>query len=332
MGRFEPLYENRRRITEPLVRANDGFDEVSWDEAVKNLAGRIKGAKAGEVGLLLSSQSSNEALYVMKKLFKEGLKLSNIGLLSAAAPKVFTKAPGKLEDIAKSDIILLVGADPVNDQPVVSFAVKRAVDRGAKLIVVDDNKENGLAPFAFMAVNMAGIGKAAEVAARADSPFVLFGAGVTPAAAGELKKLEGKVGYVKVESGVNTAAAAAIGLSNGYNPSAVKLLYVALGEQEISDAELSKKIPKGAFVAVQASYASPLTERADLVLPAAIWSEQSGTLTNTEGRIQDVNKAVEPVGAAKADWEALQMLSAALGTKIAVSKAAVSAEVVQSLK
>jgi predicted molibdopterin-dependent oxidoreductase YjgC len=68
------------------------------------------------------------------------------------------------------------------------------------------------------------------------------------------------------------------------------------------------------------------------VLPAAIWSEQSGTLTNTEGRIQDVNKAVEPAVVTKADWETLQSLSAELGTKIAVSKDAVSAEVIQSLK
>jgi formate dehydrogenase major subunit len=332
MGRFELLYDNRRRITAPLLRANGGVEEISWDDAVKTLAGKIKEAKAGEVGLLVSSRCSNEALYVMKKLFKQELKVSNIGLLSPAAPKVFNKAPGTLEDIAKSDIILVVGADPVNDQPVASFIVRRAVDRGAKLIVVDDNKENGLAPFAFMAVDMAGIGKAAEIAARADNPFILYGAGVTPAAAAELKKLEETVRYVKVESGVNTAAAVAAGLNNGYNPSAVKLLYAVLGEQEISEDELSKRIPKGAFIAVQASYESPLTERADLVLPAAIWSEQSGTLTNTEGRIQDVNKAVEPAVVTKADWETLQSLSAELGTKIAVSKDAVSAEVIQSLK
>ncbi len=82
---------------------------------------------------------------------------------------------------------------------------------------------------------------------------------------------------------------------------------------------------------VQASYSSPLTERADLVLPAAIWSEQDSTLTNIEGRVQKITRAVEPVGQSKADWEALQMLSTALGKNIAVSADKVSTEVIGSL-
>jgi predicted molibdopterin-dependent oxidoreductase YjgC len=247
------------------------------------------------------------------------------------APRIFNKVQGKLEDIAKSDIIIVAGADPLNDQPVASFIIKRAVDKGARLIVVD-NKKNGLASFAFMNVNMADINKAIEVAKRANNPFILYGAGINKTAMAELKKLKNKANYIIIESGVNTVAAAALGLNNGYNPAGLKLLYVLMGEQNYKSDDLFKGVPKNAFIVAQASYLSPLTARADLVLPAAIWSEQNSSLTNIEGRIQNINKAVEPAGEAKPDWEALQLLSAELGKNIAMSIDKVSAEVTKSLK
>jgi len=74
-----------------------------------------------------------------------------------------------------------------------------------------------------------------------------------------------------------------------------------------------QKIAKDAFVIVQAGYASPLIDRADVVLPSAIWSERAGTLTNTEGAIQIANQAVEPAGEAKPDWEILLLLAGKLG-------------------
>ncbi len=331
MGRFEPLYDSRKRLTKPLLRTKEKSEEISWNKAIQTLAKQIGNLKAPEIGVLAGSYSSNEALYLIKKLFSRELQVSNIGLINAVAPRIFNKAQNKLEEIAKSDIILVVGSDPLNDQPVASFIIKRAVDKGARLIVVDD-KKNGLAPFAFMNIDMADISKAIEVARRANNPFILCGAGVTKTAMAELKKLEDKAKYIIVESGVNTKAAAALGLDNGYDPAALKLLYVLLGEQNYKGDDLIKGIPPTTFIVAQASYLSPLTEKADLVLPTAIWSEQASTLTNIEGRIQNINKAVEPLGEAKPDWEVLQLLSKKLGKDIAVSIDEVSAEVTKSLK
>ncbi len=331
MGRYEPLYDSRRRLTTPLLRTKGKFEEISWEEALQTLAKQIKTVKASEIGVLAGSYSSNEALYLIKKLFNENLKVSNIGLTNTLAPRIFDKGQSKLEDIAKSDVIFVVGCDPLNDQPVASFIIKRAIDKGAKLIVVDD-KKNGLAPFAFMNIAMADIGKAIEVAQRANNPFILYGAGINKTAIAQLKKLKDKANYIVVESGVNTKAAGALGLNNGYDPAGLKLLYVLMGEQNYKGDDLFKGVSKNAFIVAQASHLSLLTERADLVLPTAIWSEQNSSLTNIEGRIQKINKAVEPVGEAKPDWEALQLLSAELGKNIAVSIDKVSAEVTKSLK
>jgi NADH-quinone oxidoreductase subunit G len=52
---------------------------------------------------------------------------------------------------------------------------------------------------------------------------------------------------------------------------------------------------------------------ADLILPAAAWVEREGTFTNFEGRVQRFRTAVEPLGEARAEWEILGGLLAALG-------------------
>lgn len=49
------------------------------------------------------------------------------------------------------------------------------------------------------------------------------------------------------------------------------------------------------------------------VLPSAAWVEREGTFTNFEGRVQRFRTAVEPLGEALADWEAIGRVLGALG-------------------
>ncbi|MGC9976751.1 MAG: 2Fe-2S iron-sulfur cluster-binding protein, partial [Syntrophales bacterium] len=175
-GRFDPLYDERQRITSPMLRFRGKLEPVSWDEALQVVAEHVGKASAKDIGVLASTYSTNEALYLLAKLFRQELKVTNVGILNAVAPKLAGKEQGKLADITTSDVILVVGCDPLKDQPVSSFFVKRSVDKGARLIVVD-GKDNGLAPFAYMNLEMAEISKAVEIAERAANPTVLYGAG-----------------------------------------------------------------------------------------------------------------------------------------------------------
>ncbi|MGF7032200.1 assimilatory nitrate reductase catalytic subunit [Paenibacillus mucilaginosus] len=50
-------------------------------------------------------------------------------------------------------------------------------------------------------------------------------------------------------------------------------------------------------------FLSESAEFADVVLPTVTWSEDEGTVTNLEGRIIKINKAQEPLGESKPDWE-----------------------------
>jgi assimilatory nitrate reductase catalytic subunit len=68
------------------------------------------------------------------------------------------------------------------------------------------------------------------------------------------------------------------------------------------------------FLVVQDGFhPTPTSEFADLVLPAAIWGEKEGTYTNSERRVSKVNRAVDPPGEARADFDIFLDLTAALG-------------------
>jgi formate dehydrogenase major subunit len=330
-GRFDPLYDERKRVTGPMIRKSGKLQPASWDEALQAVAERIGSANSKEIGVLTSSNPTNEALYLLSKLFCQELKTTNVGLLNPVAPKLFEKSQGSLADITKSDVILVVGADPVKDQPVASFLIKRAVDKGARLIVAD-GEDNGLTAFAHMSLGMVDIGKAIEIAERAQQPIVLYGAGSTEQTTSALKKLQGKAAFVALELGVNTRAAVSFGFDNGFTPSAARVLYTVIGEQDWNGGDVLTKVDKTTFVIAQASFLSPLTNRADVVLPTAIWSERRGSITNTEGRIQKVNKAVEPKGEAKADWEIISLLAGKLGKKLGASLDEISTLAAQELK
>ena len=70
------------------------------------------------------------------------------------------------------------------------------------------------------------------------------------------------------------------------------------------------------FLVVQDGFhPTPTSALADLVLPAAIWGEKEGTYTNSERRVSKANKALEPPGEARSDFDIFLDLAARLGCR-----------------
>ncbi len=78
-----------------------------------------------------------------------------------------------------------------------------------------------------------------------------------------------------------------------------------LGADEIELAD-------GPFVIYQGSHGDRGAHRADIILPAAAYTEESGLFVNTEGRPQMALRAGFPPGEAKENWAILRALSAGL--------------------
>lgn len=60
-------------------------------------------------------------------------------------------------------------------------------------------------------------------------------------------------------------------------------------------------------------FMSESSRYADVILPGTTWSEDEGTTTNGEGRVIKINKAVDPPGDARRDWEILQDIAERMG-------------------
>lgn len=86
----------------------------------------------------------------------------------------------------------------------------------------------------------------------------------------------------------------------------IKGLYI-IGEDPLSSdpniTEVRESLEKLKFLVVHEIYMSPTAEMADVVLPGSSFAEKTGTFTNSERRVQLINKAIEPIGASRADWE-----------------------------
>ncbi|NJD90575.1 MAG: formate dehydrogenase subunit alpha [Geobacter sp.] len=70
------------------------------------------------------------------------------------------------------------------------------------------------------------------------------------------------------------------------------------------------------LLVVQDIFLTETAQLADVVLPAACFAEKDGTFTNTERRIQLVQKGVEPPGEARADWQIICELARHAGSQV----------------
>ncbi len=102
-----------------------------------------------------------------------------------------------------------------------------------------------------------------------------------------------------------------ISIRNGLDSGAIKAV-LALGEDLITDAGFTAEQLAKAYVIQIATLANPTADAAALVLPSAGFTEKRGSMINLSGRLQRLNRAVEPPAKAHDDWEILRDLTLAL--------------------
>ena len=143
------------RITEPMIRRGGEWEMVSWDEAISftanQLAKIIERNGKNSVGVLGSARATNEENYLAQKFARIVLGTNNVDCCarvchtpSAAAMKMMLgtgAATNSFVDIELARTILICGANPTENHPIVGERIKQAVFRnGARLIVIDPRR------------------------------------------------------------------------------------------------------------------------------------------------------------------------------------------------
>ena len=153
-GRFAFGYATHPdRIRKPMIRSKitDPWREVSWDEAVNYAASEFKRIQAtygrGSVGGITSSRCTNEETYLVQKLVRAAFGNNNVdtcarvchsptgyGLKTTLGESAGTQ---DFDSVMKSDVIMVIGANPTDGHPVFASRMKRRLREGAKLIIAD---------------------------------------------------------------------------------------------------------------------------------------------------------------------------------------------------
>jgi NADH-quinone oxidoreductase subunit G len=147
-GRFLHQYvDHPERLKTPLVRDAKGSElrPATWDEALTRAVERLgavideKGPAA--VGGVASARVSNEVAYLFQKFFRALVGTNNVDFPDGSAVRAHATGLSNIADIARSDLIVLIGFDPSEAAPVLDLHIKRAVRRkGARLLIINPRR------------------------------------------------------------------------------------------------------------------------------------------------------------------------------------------------
>ncbi|GLH67946.1 formate dehydrogenase subunit alpha [Geothrix edaphica] len=142
------------RITEPLIRRNGVWEPATWDEALAAAASALQQARrAGgpsAVGVLASSRSTNEENYLTQKFARLALGTNNVDCCArvchapsaAGLGQTFGTgaATNSYADIERAGLLMVVGANPTENHPIVGARIRQRARAGVPLIVIDPRR------------------------------------------------------------------------------------------------------------------------------------------------------------------------------------------------
>jgi formate dehydrogenase alpha subunit len=149
-GRFGTGFvHSRDRITVPLVRRDGRWEEVDWDTALDAAAEGLA-RNRGRFGALASAKATNEDGYLIQKFCRVVMATNDVDhctrLCHSPSVEAMLASMGSgatsnsYQDYEEAGCIMVVGADASANHPVIAVRFRRAVSRGAKLIVVNPKR------------------------------------------------------------------------------------------------------------------------------------------------------------------------------------------------
>ncbi len=304
----------RQRLDRPYIRENGKLRPASWPEALSAAAKAMKGRKiAGLVGDL----APTEAVFALKELVEgQGGRVECRLDHAALIPGNRGAYAGTvtLESIEDARRVLIVGANPRIEAPVLNARIRKAWLRGANVALIGEGVD--------LTYHYAHIGTGPDAFEKLDFPEV-DGDTVVIVGQAALRRPDGAAilarvadhladhgaGLLVLHTAASRVGAMDVGaVTDGGLDGALdgaEVVY-ALGVDEIV-------IPDGPVVIYQGSHGDRGAHRADIILPACCYTEESGIFVNTEGRPQLAVRANFAPGEAKENWAILRALSAELG-------------------
>ncbi|MEL6648088.1 MAG: molybdopterin-dependent oxidoreductase, partial [Pseudomonadota bacterium] len=312
----------RQRLDRPYVRKDGKLQPVSWDEAFRAVKLAVSGKiTAGLAGDLVPV----EAMFALKQLIDSlggRVECRTDGAKLPEGNRAAYVGTATIEDIDTAEMILLVGTNPRIEAPVLNARIRKAWLAGANVGLVGqpvdltyDYAPAGDGPAALGAMADKGVSDAT----KEKSSIVIVGQAALQREDG-LAVLAEAQRMAEVSNSklmiLHTAASRVGAMDIGFTTDGGVTKALDGAEVIWSLGVDEGDIPAGPTVIYQGSHGDRGAHRADIILPAACYTEEAGTFVNTEGRVQMAVRANFPPGDAKENWAIIRAASAHIGATL----------------
>ncbi len=313
----------RQRLDQPYVRKGGKLKPATWDEAFSTINKALDGKK---IAAIAGDLVSVEAMYALKKMVKDLGGITECRVDDAKLPidnRAAYVGTAKITDIDDAETIYLIGTNPRSEAPVLNARIRKAYMNGANIKLIGEPID-----LTYSYDHIGNDRKSLDLLLADEisnslsekKSIIVLGQGALCEADGEAVLASVQNLAKKTNSKLlilHTSAARVGGMDIGFNTkgginAALKGADVVfnLGADEI-------QLPnENVFVVYQGSHGDRGAHGANVILPSAAYTEESGIFVNTEGRVQMAERASFPPGQAKENWAILRALSSVLGVKL----------------
>ena len=327
----------RQRLDKPYVRKDGKLQPASWGDAFAAVAEKLRGAKPERVAAIAGDLVSAEAVKALKDLMT-AIGSPHMDCRQDGAPlggggrQTYLFNTG-IAGIEKADAILIIGANPRIEAPLVNARIRKAWlnDLSIRIGMVGE-KPDLTYSYDHLGDGPASLAKASAFLKGAEKPMIIIGMGAIarPDGAAVLAEIAalardvdivrdgwngwnilhlaaGRVGALDLQFLPGKGGRDFAGIVDGAEKGEIDFVY-NLGCDEFDASKL-----KNAFVVYQGHHGDAGAHHADVIFPAASYVEQNGVYVNIEGRAQMGSRAHFPFGAAREDWAIMRALSDRIG-------------------
>ena len=331
-----------RRIDTPYVRKNKKLGTASWADAFKAIKTKLKGVNGDQIAAVVGDQADMESMAALKDLLatlgSTRIECRQDGSAADASVRSGYIMNSSIAGVEEADYLLLVGANPRLEAPVLNTRIRKAARHFGLKVGNIGNTEDltyRVAEFgddvSILNAVLDGSHEAAEALKKAEKPIIMIGqaaltgengAAVLKAARDIADKYcmrEGWNGFNMLHNAAARVGGLDLGLTSEGGVDAIlddaqagklKVVFL-LGADEIDTSAL-----KDTTVIYVGTHGDEGVKHADIILPAAAYTEKFATYANTEGRFQRTSKAAFAPGEAREDWSILRALSDVLGNTL----------------
>ncbi len=332
----------RQRLDRPYIRKNGRLEETTWDDAFATIARKVSQVKPKQIAAIAGDQADVEAMFLLKSLLQSlgsaHYDCRQDGAFTPTTSRADYLFNTSIAGIEQADALLLIGSNPRWEAPLINARIRKRFLQNKLPVAVIGEERDLTYPYSFLGhkatvVNeiLSGKNAFAKVLKAAQKPMLILGQGAltredSAAIYAAARAIAEKYGMVQEGwNGFNvlpTAASRVGGLDIGFVPAkggkaTAEILAASANDMSIvyllAADELDAKGLDGKFVIYQGHHGDKGASLADVVLPAAAYTEKSATYVNCEGRVQQTQVAIMPPRDAREDWKIIRALSAVLG-------------------